>query len=210
MLAIGIGATTAIYSLIHSQILRPIEAPNVDELVSFRSPGQKFGTTRNDLTVGEPQRLFSYPMYRDLEAEQTSFTGIAAHYSFLASMEVGEDTTGLSSAVLVSGNYFDVLNVRPELGRFIGREDARVVGESLVAVLSYEHWQNNFAGDANVIGKTVSVNNQELTIIGVAPEWFTGMMRDYEPLVYVPLTRVGHAAESAQSKPLAIICLFVA
>jgi predicted permease len=188
MLAIGIGATTAIYSLIHLQILRPIEAPNVDELVSFRSPGQKFGTTRGDLTVGEPQRLFSYPMYRELAAAQTSFTGIAAHYSFLGSMEVGEDTTRLTSAVLVSGNYFDVMQVRPELGRFIGPEDARVVGESLVAVLSYEYWQNHFAGDPNVIGKTVTVNNQDLTIIGVAPEWFTGMMRGYEPLVYVPLT----------------------
>jgi predicted permease len=188
MLAIGIGATTAIYSLIHYEILRPIEAPNVDELVTFRSPGQKFGTTRGDLTVGGTQRIFSYPTYRDLAAEQTSFTGIAAHYSFLASMEFGEDTTGLASAVLVSGNYFDVLSVRPELGRFIGPEDVRVVGESLVAVLSYEHWQNNFAGDPNVIGKTVNVNNQELTIIGVAPAWFTGMMRDYEPLVYVPLT----------------------
>ena len=188
MLAIGIGATTAIYSLINAEILKSIEAPNVDELVSFRSPGQKFGTTRGDLTVGEPQRLFSYPMYRYLAAAQKSFTGIAAHYSFLASMELGEDATGLASAVLVSGNYFDVMNVRPELGRFIGTEDTRVVGESLVAVLSYEHWQNNFAGDPNVIGKTVKVNNQDLTIIGVAPESFTGMMRDYEPLVYVPVT----------------------
>jgi putative ABC transport system permease protein len=188
MLAIGIGATTAIYSLIHFQILRPIEAPNVDELVSFRSPGQKFGTTRGDLTVGEAQRLFSYPMYRDLSARQTSFTGIAAHYSFLASMAVGEDTTRLAEAVLVSGNYFDVLSVRPQLGRFIGPDDARAVGESLVAVLSHEHWQNNFAGDPNVVGKTITVNNQDLTVIGVAPEWFTGMMRDYEPLVYVPLT----------------------
>ena len=188
MLAIGIGATTAIYSLMHFIVLQPIEAPHVDELVSFRSPGQKFGTTRGDLTVGEPQRLFSYPMYRDLAAEQTSFTGIAAHYSFLASMEVGENTTRLAEAVLVSGNYFSVLNVNPELGRVVGPEDARVVGESLVAVLSYEHWQNHFAGDPNVVGKTLTVNNQDLTIIGVTPEWFTGMMRDYEPLVYVPLT----------------------
>jgi predicted permease len=188
MLAIGIGATTAIYSLIHFEILRPIEVPNVDELVSFRSPGQKFGTTRGDLTVGEPQRLFSYPMYRDLAAEQTSFVGLAAHYSFLASMEAGEDTTRLAEAVLVSGNYFDVLKVRPELGRFIVPDDARVVGESPVAVLSYEHWQNSFAGDPNVIGKTLAINNQDLTIIGVAPESFTGMMRGYEPLVFVPLT----------------------
>src|SRR6185436_4144514 len=149
MLAIGIGATTAIYSLIQFEILKPIEAPNVDELVTFRSPGQKFGTTRGDLSVGEPRRLFSYPMYRDLAGEQTSFTGIAAHYSFLGSMEVGEDATGLASAVLVSGNYFDVLNVRPELGRLIGPDDAQAVGESLVAVLSYAHWQNSLAGDPN-------------------------------------------------------------
>ncbi len=189
MLAIGVGATTAIYSMIHFTTLRAIEAPNVDELVSLRSPGQKFGTSRGDLVAGgEQQRLFSYPMYRDLAAAQSVFTGLAGHYSFLASMEVGEDTTRLASAVLVSGNYFDVLNVRPELGRFIGPDDARVVGDSLVAVVSYWHWQNSLGGDPNVIGKTLTVNNQELTIIGVAPPWFTGMMRDYDPLVYVPLT----------------------
>ena len=156
--------------------------------MSFRSPGQKFGTTRGDLAVGELQRLFSYPTYRDLAAEQSVFTGLAGHYAFLASMEVGEDTTRLTNAVLVSGNYFDVLNVRPERGRIIGPEDTRVVGESLVAVISYTHWQNNFAGDPDVVGKTLTINNQELTIVGVAPTWFTGMMRDYEPLVYVPLT----------------------
>ena len=78
MLAIGVGATTAIYSLIHFGILQPIAAPDVDELVSFRSPGRKFGTTRGDLVVGgDPQRLFSYPMYRELAAEQSVFTGIA-------------------------------------------------------------------------------------------------------------------------------------
>jgi predicted permease len=188
MLAIGIGATTAVYSLIYRLVLQPVSAPDLDTLVSFRSPGQKFGSTRGDLTVGNAQRLFSYPMYRELTAEQTSFTGIAAHYSFLASMEVGEDTTRLASAVLVSGNYFDVLNVRPALGRFITPQDAAAVGESLVAVLSHTHWQNNFGGDPNVVGKTLTVNNQQLTIIGVAPEGFTGFMRDYAPLVYVPLT----------------------
>jgi predicted permease len=189
MLAIGVGATTAIYSLIHFIILRPIEVPDAQELVSLRSPGQRFGTTRGDLVVGgAAQRLFSYPMYRDLAAEQSVFTGIAGHYAFLASMEVGEDTTRLTNAVLVSGNYFNVLNLRPEVGRFIDPEDTRVVGESRVAVLSYWHWQSNFAGDRNVIGKTLTINNQELTIIGVAPAWFTGTMRDYEPLVYVPLT----------------------
>jgi predicted permease len=189
MLALGVGATTAIYSLIHRLVLETIAVPEADALVSFRSPGQKFGTTRGDIAVGgDLQRLFSYPMYRDLVAQQSSFTDIAAHYLFLASMEAGEDTTRLVNAVLVSGNYFNVANVQPALGRLIYAQDAPYPDESLVAVLSHAFWQSRFGGDPTVIGETLMVNNQELTVIGVAPEGFTGTMRDRAPLVYVPLT----------------------
>jgi predicted permease len=189
MLAVGAGATTAIYSLIHRVILETVPVPNADELVSLRSPGQKFGTIRGDLAVGgDPQRLFSYPVYLDLAAEQTVFTDVAAHYAFLASVETGEDSTALTNAVLVSGNYFDVLNLRPALGRFIDRQDTPYPDESLVAVLSYQYWQNRFGGDRGVIGETLMVNNQPLQIIGVAPDGFTGTMRGWTPLVYVPLT----------------------
>ncbi len=189
MLALGVGATTAVYSLIHRLVLETVAVPEADELVSFRSPGQKFGTTRGDIAVGgDSQRLFSYPMYRDLVAQQSSFTDIAAHYLFLASMEAGEDTTRLVNAVLVSGNYFNVANVRPALGRLIYAEDALYLDESPVAVLSYSFWQSRFGGDPAVIGDTLMVNSRALTIIGVAPEGFTGTMRDRAPLVYVPLT----------------------
>ena len=176
--------------------------PDVHELVSLRSPGQKFGTTRGDLVVGgDPQRLFSYPMYRELAAEQSVFTGVAGHYSFLASMETGEDATRLVSAVLVSGNYFNVLNLRPEVGRFIDPQDAPLVGESLVAVLSYTHWQNDFGGDRSVIGKTLMVNNQELTIIGVAPEGFTGTMRGLRAArVRAVDVALAHAARGAAQR----------
>ena len=108
--------------------------------MSFRSPGQKFGTTRGDLTVGgDLQRLFSYPMYRDLAAEQSV---VHRHRGALLVPREHGGRRGHDAArrapCSCPGNYFDVLNVRPELGRFIGPEDARVVGESLVAVLSYE------------------------------------------------------------------------
>ena len=106
MLAVGIGSTTAMYSLIHQVILETMPVPDPDELVSIRSPGPKPGSARGDLAVGgNPSLLFSYPMYRELEAEQRVFSGLAGHYAFLASITSGEQTS-LESAVLVSGNYF--------------------------------------------------------------------------------------------------------
>jgi predicted permease len=188
MLAVGIGSTTAMYSLIHQVILETMPVPDPDELVSIRSPGPKPGSARGDLAVGgNPSLLFSYPMYRELGAEQRVFSGLAGHYAFLANITSGEQTS-LESAVLVSGNYFSTLNLQPALGRLIGPQDAPRVGESLVAVLSHRYWQNRFGGDPDVIGDTLMVNDQPLTIIGVAPEGFSGTMRGWGPLIFVPLT----------------------
>ena len=188
MLAIGIGPTTAMYSVMHQVILETLPVPEPDELVSIRSLGPKPGPARGDIAVGgNPTLLFSYPMYRDLEARQRVFSAVAGHYAFLASITRGDDTS-LQQAVLVSGNYFSALNLRPALGRLIGPEDSPRVGESLVAVLSHSYWQNRFGGDPDVIGETLTVNDQPLTIIGVAPEGFSGTMRGWGPLVFVPLT----------------------
>jgi hypothetical protein len=131
--------------------------------------------------------LFSYPMYRDLKAQQRVFTGLAAQYDFQANMKDGERSS-LERAVLVSGEYFSVLRLQPALGRFIGPQDTPRVGESLVAVLSYRYWQNRFGGDPGVIGETLTVNDQPLTIVGVAPEGFSGTMRGDRPVIFVPIT----------------------
>ncbi|TAJ95280.1 MAG: ABC transporter permease [Gammaproteobacteria bacterium] len=186
-LALGIGGVTAMYSLIHQTILAEVAVPAPDELVSLRSPGLKPGSTRGDLAVGSGDLQFSFPMYRDLEVAQNVFTGIAAHYAFPANLKSGEQTT-LHDAVLVSGNYFSTLRLRPVLGRLIDPEDAPGVGESRVVVLGYRYWQNQYGGDPGVIGQTLTVNNQPLTIIGVAPEGFSGTMRGWGPQVFVPLT----------------------
>jgi len=129
MLAIGIGPTTAMYSVMHQVILETLPVPEPDELVSIRSLGPKPGPARGDIAVGgNPTLLFSYPMYRDLEARQRVFSAVAGHYAFLASITRGDDTS-LQQAVLVSGNYFSALNLRPALGRLIGPEDSPRVGE---------------------------------------------------------------------------------
>ena len=91
----------------------------------------------------------------------------------------------------MSGHYFDVLGVRPAAGRLIGSQDEPSVGESAVAVLSYDYWQREFGGDPTIVNKTVPINGRDLTIVGVAPEWFQGAMLGWNPQVFVPLTCVG-------------------
>ena len=188
MLAVGIGATTAIFSLFYQVLLLPLPVPEPDRLVELRIPGPNLlGVGRASLVVGDPSSALSYSTFRDLEAQQTSFTGLAGHYDFLASITNGTDTLG-GNGVVVSGRYFEVLGVSPALGRFIGPQDEPRLDESPVVVLSYDYWQSRLGGDPDVLGRTLTVNGQSLTVIGVAPDGFTGAMPGWRPAVYVPLT----------------------
>jgi putative ABC transport system permease protein len=186
MLAIGIGSTTAIFSLFHEVLMQPLPVPEPDRLVSFHVDGLSTGG-RPGLAVGDMQAAFSYPMLRDLEARQDAFTGLAAHYDFFADLGSGEGTTN-GRGMLVSGRYFDVLNVSPALGRLLGPEDEPAVGEARVVVLSHDYWQRQFGADPNVVNRTLVVNGQQLTIVGVAPAGFEGAMLGWPPEVFVPLT----------------------
>ena len=127
----------------------------------MRSPGEKPGYSRPSSAIDDAEAVFSFPMFLDLEAEQSEFTGVAAHYAFLAQITDDTETTG-GRAMLVSGRYFDVLGLGPAAGRLIGPQDTPRVGESDVAVLSYEYWQSRFGGDAAVVGETLTVNNRAL------------------------------------------------
>jgi predicted permease len=189
MLAVGIGATTAIYSLFYQVLLMPLPVPEPDRLVELRVPGFRpgGGGGRASLAVNDGQGRLSYSTFRELEAEQTPFTGLAGHYDFLASITTGTDTSP-GNGVVVSGRYFEVLGVAPALGRLIGPQDEPGLDESPVVVLSYDYWQNRFGGDAAVLGQTLTVNDSALTVIGVAPEGFAGAMPGWRPAVYVPLT----------------------
>src|SRR5512139_4027657 len=152
MLALGIGATTAMFSLSHQILLRPLPlpGPEPERLVNLVAPGPKSGGGIQDLGLNNREAQFSYPMFRDLEKAQTGFLGLAAYVDYLANLSF-EDRPTSGRVYMVSGSYFDVLSLRPALGRFLRPEDEPRVGEGAVAVLSYEFWQRIFGGDAAVI-----------------------------------------------------------
>ena len=185
-LALGIGANTAIFSLFHQFLLRPLPVPAPARLVNLSSPGPTQGSN----SCGQPgdcDSVFSFPMFRDLEREQTSFTGIAAHRPFgVVVASQGQTTTG--EGVMISGSYFPVLGVAPAIGRLIGPGDDRAPGESDVVVLSHALWQSRFDSRASVLEETLTINGRPMKVIGVAPSGFEGTTAGIRPHVFVPIT----------------------
>jgi len=188
-LALGIGANSAIFSLFDQLLLRSLPVPEPERLVNLGAPGPKPGSQSCN-NAGDCDEVFSYPMFRDLEREQSVFTGIAAHRTFGANLAF-EGQTSSSQGMLVSGSYFPTLGLRPALGRLLDPGDDRVVGESRVVVLSHDAWRNRFGEDPNVLNDTLVVNGQPLTVVGVAPEGFRGTTLGSRPEVFVPITLRG-------------------
>ncbi len=186
-LALGIGANAAMFSLFHQLLLQPLPVPEPDRLVILNAPGTKAGSV-SCTGIGDCGQVFSYPMLKDLEREQTVFTGVAAHRAFDANIAVEGAEAVSGEGMVVNGAYFSVLRLVPALGRLIGPQDEPRPGEGRVAVLSYEYWQNTFGGDSQVLGRLITINGQRMTVIGVAPEGFTGASIGNRPQVYVPMT----------------------
>ena len=178
MLALGLGVTTAISSLFYQVLVQPLPVPEPHRLVNL-------GNTQEGPAA--VQTSFSYPMFRDLESQQTMFTGVAAYNGLDASLSY-EGGAFNASAVVVSGSYFQVLNLQATVGRLIGPQDESRVDESPVVVLSHALWQSRFGGDPNVVGRTITVNAEPLTVIGVAPEAFAGTELGVRAQIFAPLT----------------------
>ena len=188
-LALGIGVNAALFTLFSTVLLRPLPVPDPETLVNLAAPGPKPGS-QQCWRSGDCEAVFSYLMFRDLERDQTPFTGIAAHKLVSANLAFGGQTQS-ADAMLVSGSYFTVLGLRPALGRLIGNEDDKAVGQSPVAVISHAYWRTRFDASQNVINQTLVVNGQPMTIIGVTPPGFEGTTLGAEPKVYVPITLRG-------------------
>ena len=185
-LGLGLGSTSAIFSLFNQMLMQPLPVPAPDRLVNLSSPGPKPGSQSCGLQ-GDCDNAFSYPMFRDLEREQHVFTGLAAHRLIGANLAYGGQTIN-TEMMLVSSSYFPVLAIQPALGRLIGPGDDRAPGESPVVVLSHGFWTRRFAADPGVLNQTMIVNGQPLTIIGVAPRGFSGTAIGAQPSVFVPIT----------------------
>ena len=185
-LALGIGANSAIYSSFHRVLLAPLPVARPGELVNLGAPGPKPGGSTCGI-AGDCDLVFSYPMFRDLERQQASFTGLAAHWPAAVNVAIG-DRSSSAQASLVSGSYFPVLGLVPALGRLLGPADAEQLGGNPVAVLGYGFWHDQLASDPAVLNRVIRVNGQALTIVGVAPRGFEGTSLGAIPAVYVPVT----------------------
>src|SRR5580692_2928146 len=182
-LALGIGANTAIFSLMNQILLRQLPVENPGELVILRAPGPATGHVSSD---GDSTESFSYPMYKGLRDNNSVFSGILARFTFSASV-ASHGQTDRATGELVSGNYFGVLGVQPAVGRVFSEDDDRVPGAQPVVVLSYPYWTRHFGADPTVLNKVLLINNVEMTVVGVSQPGFFGVQVGQTPDIFVPL-----------------------
>jgi len=178
-LALGIGANTAIYSLMDHYLLRPLPVERPHELVQLDETGVNRG-----FRAGE--RTLSYPMFRDLRAQTRTLSGLIASYEGDLSFSEGQQTDRVRASI-VSGNYFEVLGVRPAIGRVFSMEDEKTIGGHPVVVLGHDFWISRFAGAADVLARKVLVNGQAMQVIGVAERGFSGLRPTRSVEVFAPV-----------------------
>ena len=206
-LALGIGANTAIFSLLEQVMLRTLPVQDPHELVYLYSEGPWMGAVESD-EQGGPS--FSHPLFRELREQQTPFAGLAGARSYSVSLaSSGEASFG--QVRIVSGNYFGLLRVGAALGRLIEEDDDRVPGTHPVAVLGYRYWESRFGADVGILNQTVLVNNSPMTVIGVAQKGFAGERAGNPPDIYIPMAMwgvVGLYADSLSDRRLVWVTMF--
>ncbi len=172
-LALAIGANSVTFGVLNALLLRPMNLPDEGSLYSLQRATDKDGRE-------------SYPTYVDLRDRNRSFDGLAAHLGVPAALDTGDS----SSRVWVqsaSGNYFDVLRIKPHLGRFFHAEDEHGPNSAPYVVLAYGYWRSHFNDDPGVIGRVVRINQHPFTIIGVTPPEFHGTVLFFFPDLYTPM-----------------------
>jgi predicted permease len=193
ILALGIGANTAMFTLVDALLLRTLPVPHAEQLVTIGDP-----TRTGSLSEGSPRSdLASYPLYADVRAQNQSLSGLyASGRSGRLDVFIDRDSTGsVRSGTeaehphgrFVSGNYFSVLQLQASLGRTFAPDEDRVPGDDPVVVISHDYWQRRFAGDRSAVGRTIVVNGISLTIIGVGPVGFTGDIVGQPYDIWIPL-----------------------
>lgn len=178
-LALGVGANTAIFTLMDQVLLRGLPVRNPQELVVLDRKGSDMGRI-------EGAHAFSYPMYKDLRDQSKVFDGVAARFPVFATM-LHENRSERVAAELVSGNYFQVLGLSSGAGRLIEPSDEVTQGGHPVVVLSHGFWTRRFGANPGIIGRTVRLDGFPMTVIGVAPPRFSGFEVGAPSDVFVPL-----------------------
>jgi predicted permease len=187
-LGLGIGANTAIFSLMHQLILRSLPVEHPEQLVLLTSPeNTKGGRNSTGIGFGGMEYIFSYPMFRELEKRPEGLTGVAAFRGIGANLAYGTQTVS-GTVLAVSGGYFPLLGVQAAVGRTIAPPDDLRNGGNPVAVLGYGYWHDRLGGAEQALNRPVRINGQIFTIVGILPKTFTTITPGTEPDAYVPLS----------------------
>ena len=192
-LALGIGANTAIFTLVQQLLLRNLPVRNPEQLVTVGDPSSS--GIAGGIDIGQ-YGMFPWFATRSLQANPGPFQGIAAFSSFLpkVSVRVAHESGSTSpvqfaSASLVSGNYFSVLGAHPLMGRTITPADDATPGSGAVAVASFHFWQNSLSSNPGILGQTVTINGTPFEVIGVMPRGFEGLKQGLDPAdLWTPTT----------------------
>src|SRR2546426_9581493 len=188
-LALGIGMTSATFSMVDALIFRPYPVPHPGGVVTLAS-------TTHDSNIDD----FSDREYLDIRGKTKSYDGVIANANMEAvgfSAEPGA-TPRVRGGMMVSGNYFHVLGVEPRLGRGFRDDEDQVPGRNAVVVLGPDFWKHEFASDPSVLGRTIRLNGADFTVIGVVPETFPGMLVFGHPDFYMPLAMARAFATNPQ------------
>jgi predicted permease len=190
-LALGIGANTAIFTVIDDLMLKQLPVRDPKMLVSF-GDGSSGGVVAS--SDPGPYDIFPYDFYRRISTQQNKFDGICAFASFPSTVSVrtGSTTGGPATRAqshLVSGAFFSVLGVQPLLGRVLNADDTATEGRNAVAVLSHRYWQENLSADPGIIGHSISINGTSFEVVGVMPAGFYGVeLNEQVPDMWLPIT----------------------
>ncbi len=191
-LALGIGANTAIFSLVNQVLLRPLPIVDPDKVIALYTSDFSSGIYGTS----------SYPDYVDFREQSDALADLAAFRQpaplDLAGTGVAEQITG----ALVTGNYFSVLGITAAVGRVFDPSDDVTPGAHPVTVLSHGLWQRRFGGDLSIVGQSVNLNGTPYTVVGVAPETFTGTSLGSTPDIWLPLKMVGQTNPAFQQFPV--------
>lgn len=178
-LALGIGANTAVFSLVDSLLLKPLPVANPEQITTLIPRENK----------GPLQQAFSWPEFKEIRAQGgQSFSDIFAYTLGLDGLAMSGQQPDRVLTTYVSGNFFDALGLKPTLGRLFVRSEGEVLGHDPVIVLGYDYWKQKFNGDLGIVGRSITLNGHPLSIVGVAPREFHGMQSFVSPAAYLPLS----------------------
>jgi len=181
-LALGIGATTTVFTLVNTVLLHPLPANDPSHLVAIYATDLKSQKQSGSLLP------ISYPNLKDYQARNTAFSGFAGHSSPLVLTLAEGSASERFFGQLVTSGYFETLGLSPAKGRFFTPEEISTPGSAPVAVLSYNAWKIRFNLSSDIVGKTLRLNQNQFTVIGVAPRGFLGVSAVFGPDVWLPAT----------------------